>query len=63
MESYEPQPYATLNVDHYLFNRQSEQQRYLLGAMSYDRERNYLYIFELFGDGEKPLIHVWRVET
>lgn len=61
-DPHEPQPYATLNVDAYLFNIQSSQQKHHLGAGGFDRERSLLYVFELFGDGEKPLVHVWKVE-
>lgn len=61
METYEPQPYAILNVDEVLFNIQSEQQKFHLGAAAFDRERGYLYVFELFADEDRPIVHVWRV--
>jgi len=61
MEPYKPQPYATMDIDQYLFHIQSGQQKYHLGAVSFDRSRGYLYIFEPFADGEKPVIHVWKV--
>jgi len=62
MATYGPQPYATLNVDDVLYHIASEQQKYHLGAAAFDRERGLLYVFEPFGDGDKPLVHVWRVE-
>jgi hypothetical protein len=62
METYEPQPYAALDVDPYLYHVQSEREWYHLGAASFDRERGLLYVFEPRGDGDKPLIHVWRAE-
>ena len=62
LEPDEPQPYATLNVSDLLLNVRSPQQKYQLGAVAYDRERNLLYILELFGDEDRPLVHVWRVE-
>lgn len=61
-EPYEPQPYATMNLDPYLFNVQSSQQKYHLGAAGFDRERGLLYVFELFGDEDRPLVHVWKVK-
>ncbi|MGA1842440.1 MAG: DNRLRE domain-containing protein [bacterium] len=72
MESYGPQPYATLDIDEHLFlNATVEQQllgtgdqrRYRIGEMAYDRERNYLYVFERFADGSKPVVHVWGVSS
>ncbi|MCK4580300.1 MAG: DNRLRE domain-containing protein [Dehalococcoidia bacterium] len=62
MEPHEPQPYATLNIDEYLYHIESDQQKHHLGAASFDRERGLLYVFEPLADGAKPLIHVWRVE-
>jgi hypothetical protein len=62
MEPEEPQPYATLHLDEVLYHVTSEQQKYHLGAAAFDRERGLLYVFEPFGDGDKPLVHVWRVE-
>jgi len=62
METWEPQPYATLDVDDVPYHIVSDQQKYHVGAMAFDRERGLLYLFEPFGDGDRPLIHVWRVE-
>ncbi|MFQ6014423.1 MAG: hypothetical protein ACE5NP_03135 [Anaerolineae bacterium] len=62
MEPYEPQPYATLGIDEYLYHIESSQQKHHVGAASFDRERGLLYVFEPLADGDKSLIHVWRVE-
>jgi hypothetical protein len=61
MASWEPQPYATLDVDEVLYHVTSAQQKYHLGAAAFDRARGLLYVFEPFGDGDKPLVHVWRI--
>lgn len=61
MEPYEPQPYAVMDIDNNLFHIQSGQQKYHTGAVSYDRGGGYLYVMEPFSDGEKPVIHVWKV--
>lgn len=61
MEAWEPQPYATMDVDAYLYHIESDQQKYHLGAASFDRERGLLYVFEPLADEDKPLVHVWRV--
>ena len=59
---YEPQPYASLDIDEFLYHVKSSQQKEHVGAAGFDRERGLLYVFEPFGDGDKPLIHVWSVE-
>jgi hypothetical protein len=61
MEPYEPQPYATLQIDEYLYHIESAQQWHQVGAASFDRERGLLYVFEPLVDGDKSLIHVWEV--
>jgi hypothetical protein len=61
METHLPQPYATLEIDDHLYGIHSTQQKYHLGAASFDRERGLLYVFEPFADGDRPLVHVWRV--
>jgi len=70
-QPYEPQPYATLNIDQYLYNvekyqeggRDINQQKYHLGPPCFDRERAILYIFEFRGDreNERPLVHLWKI--
>ncbi len=62
METWEPQPYVTLEIDEYLYHIESSQQKYHVGAASFDRERGLLYVFEPLADGDKPLVHVWRVD-
>lgn len=60
---YEPQPYAVLDLNEYLFHhattRSNEMHR--INSLCYDRERNLLYIFEHRGD-ELPAVHVWKIE-
>ncbi len=72
MEPYEPQPYATLDIDENLFmNAPAEvetdcgtgdQRKCRIGEVAYDRERGFLYVLERFADDSKPVIHVWRVD-
>jgi len=61
MAPYEPQPYATLDIDEYLYHVESSQQWHHVGAASFDRERGLLYVFEPLADGDKSLVHVWHV--
>jgi hypothetical protein len=63
MEPWESQPYASLNVDQYLYHIESIQQWYHLGAACFDRTRGYLYVFEPYVDEDKPIIHVWKLTT
>jgi hypothetical protein len=60
-EPWEPQPYATLDVDPYLYRLQHDQQLYRLGGAAYDPEHGLLYVLERLADEDRPLVHVWRV--
>jgi hypothetical protein len=70
--SWEPQPYATIDIDDRLYFNPPEwdemnlgtgdQRRYRIGDATYDRENGYLYVLELYADGAKPVVHVWRVQ-
>ena len=71
MQSWEPQPYATLELDDMLFLNPAGieiemlgagvQRRYRIGDVAYDRANDLLYVLELFADQAKPVVHVWRV--
>ena len=61
MDTWEPQPYATLNVDDYLYHITSTQQKHHLAAAAFDRDRGLLYVLEPLADDDKPLVHVWEV--
>ena len=66
-----PQPYAVLDMDEHLFLNAGEslammigsgdQRNYRIGEAAYDRERNLLYIIELFAAEAAPVVHVWRI--
>jgi hypothetical protein len=71
MPAWQPQPYATLDIDEYLFlNSDIEadmlgrgvQRIYRIGEVSFDRQHGLLYVMELFAEEAKPIIHVWRVQ-
>ena len=71
MESWQPQPYAVLDIDEHLYLNppawdeewvgKGPQRRFRIGAVAYDRDHNLLYVLELFADSAKPVVHVWRV--
>lgn len=71
LESWQPQPYATIDIDEYLYLNPPErdlielgwgdQRRSRIGDISYDRQNGLLYVLELYADGAKPVVHVWRI--
>jgi len=64
MKPYEPQPYASADIDQYLFDPgydHKRKKRYLLGAIAFDRARRLLYVIERRAEEERSLIHVWSV--
>lgn len=61
MQPYQPQPYTTMDIDSYLFEIISTQQKNHTGDVAYDRERRILYVIEYGGEGMKPIVHVWRI--
>jgi len=71
IQAWEPQPYAVLDLEPVLFHNPSgvepdmlglgTQRRFRIGDIAYDRANGVLYVLELFADGAKPVIHVWRV--
>ncbi len=71
MESWDPQPYAVLDIDDHLFRNPDGveedmlgtgvQRRFLIGDVAYDREHGLLYVLELYADGAKPVVHVWAI--
>ena len=62
LEAWQPQPYTVLSLDDILYHLEQPQQKMRIGAAAFDRERGLLYVQELFGDGDKPLVHVWRID-
>lgn len=61
MEPYDPQPYATLNVDQYLYHVGGPQQKEHISGVCYDRENGLLYLFEPYVDNDKPIVHVFQI--
>jgi hypothetical protein len=72
LQPWEPQPYAVLPLTSILFDNPAgiepetlgvgPQRHHLIGELAFDRENSLLYLLELFADGAKPVVHVWRVE-
>ncbi|HRX70883.1 MAG: DUF4214 domain-containing protein [Candidatus Competibacteraceae bacterium] len=71
LESWQPQPYASLDIDQHLYLNPpvwdeisvgtGNQRRYRIGDVAYDRAHDLLYVLEYLADGGKPVVHVWRV--
>jgi hypothetical protein len=72
IQSWEPQPYASLDIDEHLFLNPAgieqnslgagDQRRYRIGDITFDRSNGLLYVLERFADGAKPVVHVWRIQ-
>ncbi|OQX01971.1 MAG: hypothetical protein BWK80_58880 [Desulfobacteraceae bacterium IS3] len=72
MKSWEPQPYERIDIDDHLYLNPPEwdipnlgagdQRRFRLGDVAYDRSNGILYILELYADGAKPVVHVWKIQ-
>jgi len=71
IQSWEPQPYAALDIDDHLYDNPTEiesdllgtgdQRRYRIGDITYDRRNGIVYLLELFADGAAPVVHVWQI--
>ncbi|MCP4689773.1 MAG: hypothetical protein GY859_17100 [Desulfobacterales bacterium] len=61
MQPWSPLPYAVMNIDNQLYGIDSTRQKHHVSAAAFDREHGLLFIFEPYGDGDKPLVHVWEV--
>jgi len=66
IESYEPQPYAALNIMNVLINPELNMEEYkrdLITSAAFDRERGYLYVMEKLADEYRSVVHVWKIEA
>ncbi len=55
------QPYALLDLSGYMLRGKLDTDMQLLGDAAYDRARALLYVQELLADGDRPVIHVFRI--
>lgn len=72
MDSWGPQPYASLDIDEHLFLNPvgideamlgtGDQRRFRINAAAFDRQHGVLYVLEQYADEAKPVVHGWRVE-
>ncbi len=72
LETWQPQPYAVIDIDEHLYLKSPEwdqvelgwgdQRRARIGDVAYDRASGLLYVLELYGDGARPIVHVWRIK-
>ena len=65
MESFEPQPYAALNITDVLFDPElsvEEYKRDLVTAAAFDRQNGRLFVIEKLADEYKSIIHAWQIE-
>jgi hypothetical protein len=72
IESWQPQPYASLDIDEHLYLAppvwdeytvgMGVQRRNRIGAAAYDRNSGLLYVLEQSAEEAKPVVHVWRIQ-
>jgi hypothetical protein len=72
IESWEPQPYATMDIDENLYLDPPEwdvavlgwdvQRRYRIGAAAYDPGSGLIYVLELYAQEGRPVVHVWKIQ-
>lgn len=61
-KSWEPQPYAHLDLAPRFFRTYERRKMRHVGACAFDRERGKLYVVEPRADEDKSLIHVWGIK-
>ncbi|MBI5725947.1 MAG: hypothetical protein HZA50_18450 [Planctomycetes bacterium] len=65
MKPHEPQPYAVMDIQDALFAdpdpKGQPRRMNLVGDCAFDPQRGFLYVIEPLADGDKSIIHCWRV--
>ncbi len=61
MQPWEPQPYATMDLDEVLYNVTGAQQKHHVAACAFDRGHGRLFLFERLVDEERSIVHVWHI--
>ncbi|MDD1720338.1 MAG: hypothetical protein LUQ25_09785 [Methanoregulaceae archaeon] len=59
----QPQPYAELVIDRHLYDVSWAKEKRRIGGAAFDPGRRILYIAEFRGDGDRPLIHAWKIRA
>ena len=65
-ETWQPQPYARLNLNEYFLDPEislADYKQDLAGAAAFDRQRGLLYVTERLADEYKSVIHVWQIQV
>ena len=55
------QPYAMLDLSRFMLRKKLDTDMQLLGDAAYDPVRGLLYVQELFAQGDRPVIHVFKL--
>jgi hypothetical protein len=64
IETWQPQPYATMDLSTVFFDPETNLEEYkqdIAGAMAFDREHGLVYVIERLADEYKSVIHVWQI--
>jgi len=62
-QPWEPQPYATMDLEPLLWSKVPGKRMRKVGAAAFDRQRGRLFVVELRADEDKSLIHVWQLRA
>lgn len=65
IESYEPQPYAALDISQYFYDPKiniENEKRDIVGSAAFDRSHGFLFVVERLVDEARSIIHVWKIE-
>jgi hypothetical protein len=63
MKPHEPQPYAVVDLDPFLFSIKGKQDLYKVAACAADQQRGRLYVFERNAEeDDRALVHVWEIQ-
>ncbi len=57
----QPQPYATMDLTDALLRGAGAQEKHQVGACAFGRDNGVLYVIEPRADGDRSVIHAWRV--
>ena len=62
IKAWEPQPYATMDIDEFMYNVSSTQQKRHISSVAFNQKHDKLYIMEYLADDDKPIVHVWKIK-
>ena len=62
LKAWAPQPYATMDIDEFMYNVTSNQQKRHVSSVAFNQKKDRLFIMEYLADDDKPIVHVWKIK-